>query len=259
METELGSAAKRHAKGCGHYRDFGVFDRHGRLLEGLDHHGDVIIGAFGQGHGHHHEIGADREVDALVGDDQAHAFLFRPLDRLMGHGQDVAADGVHLGMELEAEDAVAKVNDRAVGILLHHLAGLLEDLETNLTRLDRHRNVGFTQQIVVFFFALLVEAVEGLYALQGLGHLDAVFFRPFNEILYADGIEHLERTDLPVEAPAHGVVDIDDVIGDFWDAVHGIDEGVADGLPGELGALVAGANYHLDLLAGIVDLLDGLG
>ena len=50
----------------------------------------------------------------------------------------------------------------------------------------------------------------------------------------ADGIEHLERTDLPVEAPAHGVVDIDHVVGDLGDAVDRIDQGVADALPGEL-------------------------
>ena len=79
MQAEFGPAAKRHAKGCGNHRHFGVFHRHGRLLEGLDHHGDIVIGAFGQGHGHHHQIGADREVDALVADNQADTFALPPV------------------------------------------------------------------------------------------------------------------------------------------------------------------------------------
>ncbi|EKD39983.1 MAG: hypothetical protein ACD_75C00218G0001 [uncultured bacterium] len=258
MEAELGPAAQGHAKGRGNHRHLGVFDRHGRLLEGLHHHGDIVVGAFGKRHGHHHQVGTDREIHALVANHQADTLLFRPLDRLVGHRQDVAADRVHLRMELETEDAVAQVDNRTAGVFLDDFAGLLENLQANFAGFDRHRHVTLFQDIEVLLAALLVVTIESFDALQRLRHLDAVFLRSFDEGLDADGIEHLERTDFPVEAPAHGVVDIDHIVGDLGNPVDGIDEGVADTFPGELGPFIACADHHLHFLTRAVDLLDHL-
>src|SRR3546814_10425205 len=59
------------------------------------------------------DIGADRKIIGLVVDDEAlHAFP-DDVDRLADHGEAVGVEGVHLGMEFQAGDAVADVPQRS--------------------------------------------------------------------------------------------------------------------------------------------------
>ena len=135
-------------KGAAHHRHLGIFYRHGRFLEGPDGHIDIVIGPLGERHRNHHKVGADRKIGAMVADDQTDALFFGTFDGLMGHGQDIAADGVHLGVELETEDTVAQINDRTVGVLLDNLAGFFEDLQLDLPFFDRNREVFFLYEII---------------------------------------------------------------------------------------------------------------
>ena len=71
-----------------------------------------------------------------LADHQPHSLGLGPLHRPVDHGQHVAADGVHLGVELQAEDAVAQVDDRGAGVPLHLGPALLEEQEVDAARRD---------------------------------------------------------------------------------------------------------------------------
>ncbi len=106
--------------GGGHHRYLRVLDRHHRLLEVFDRQRDLVIGPFGDGHGNEHQVGARGKHRPFVRDDEPHAVLLRPLDCLVDHGKDIVSDGVHLGVEFEAEDSVPQVEHRGSAVLLHH-------------------------------------------------------------------------------------------------------------------------------------------
>ena len=64
---------------------------------------------------HQHEIGADAEILAVVGDDHRLEIPRRLLDAGVDHGHRVVADRVHLAVELQAEHAVSQIDQRSAG------------------------------------------------------------------------------------------------------------------------------------------------
>ena len=49
----------------------------------------------------------------------------------MNHGDEVGADGVHLGVKFAAEHAVAEVDQAGAGISLDFLAGIFQRFQKN--------------------------------------------------------------------------------------------------------------------------------
>ena len=66
-------------------------------------------------------VGDDERVEVIAGAARLQGLRDKP--------DDVAADRVHLGMEFDAGDAVAQVDQRRAGILLDHAVGFLRDLD----------------------------------------------------------------------------------------------------------------------------------
>ena len=86
------------------------------------HHGNILIGAFGNGHGKQHEVGAHRKVRRLVAHHQTDPLMFGPRYRLVGHAQGIGADGIHLRVKAQAEHPVTQIDYRRSAVALHHLA-----------------------------------------------------------------------------------------------------------------------------------------
>src|SRR6266567_2285652 len=90
-----------------------------RELNGLRHPLELADGEvhlvplfFLDAHEQQHEIGADREIRGIVGDDEgveAVAGAAR-LERLRNQRDDVSAQRVHLAVELQAGHAVAEID-----------------------------------------------------------------------------------------------------------------------------------------------------
>ncbi len=76
-----------------------------------------------------HEIGADGKIHGLVGDDHGVEIGVQALDAGLDHGGDVVADGVHLGVEFAAENAVAEIDEAGAGIARDFLGAILERFE----------------------------------------------------------------------------------------------------------------------------------
>ena len=82
-------------------------------------------------HQHQHQIRADAEVLSLIANHQTNEILFNFRQRLLDHLQRVTADGIHLGMELEARDAIAQIHEACARIAAHDLAGLVQARKMN--------------------------------------------------------------------------------------------------------------------------------
>ena len=79
-----------------------------------------------------HEVGADGEVGGVAGDDEGFEvgdLLAGGLEGLGDEGDDVVAEGVHLGVQFDGGDAVAEVDDGGSGVLLDDAVGLFDDGE----------------------------------------------------------------------------------------------------------------------------------
>ena len=76
--------------------------------------------AFLRGQQHHHQIRADAEVLAFVRDDHGVEILFGFLQAGVQHADVVLAERVHLAVELDAQHAIAQIDQRRAGVLLHH-------------------------------------------------------------------------------------------------------------------------------------------
>ena len=103
-------------------RHVAVAQRHRRLLEGADHQVELVEVAFLRFEQDQHQVGAGREVRRVVADDQRLPVLRRFLDAGLQHLHGVAADRVHLRVELDGEHAVAEIDEAGAGVLPHDAA-----------------------------------------------------------------------------------------------------------------------------------------
>src|SRR5437660_6634466 len=102
--------------------------------------------------------------------------------------------------------------------------------------------------------------VEGLLAgreaLFGQRRDRALLLLPLlRDLLDSDGVPELEDSALPVEAPLHGVVDRDDIVRYFGDAIGGVVKGIAEDFSVELAGAVGRLEEHGDPLAGVLYVL----
>ena len=139
VQRNFRAAAERQAGRRGDDRNGAVAQRHGRLLERADHHVELVPVAFLRLEQDEHQVRAGGEIRRVVADDQRLAALGGFLHAGLQHLDGVAADGVHLRMELDRDDAVAKVDEARAGVLLDDAALFLrraEDLQVGRGRLD---------------------------------------------------------------------------------------------------------------------------
>ena len=126
-EGDFDASSEAHAVGRDDHRAGTELDGLGHVLELLDGHLDLVPLLFLDGEEQLHEVRADGEVGRVAGDDEGGEVgdrLGRRLERLGDEGNDVAAQGVHLGVQLDGGDAVAKIDQRGSGVLLDHAVGL---------------------------------------------------------------------------------------------------------------------------------------
>jgi len=118
MQRRLAAAAERHPEGCGDNRPGRVLDGHVDALEGSHGKINFIPVAFLGGDEQEHEVGADGEVRRLVPDDQPAEIFFQLFKTGVQNMNNVRADGVHLGVILDARHPIAQVDQTGAGIAL---------------------------------------------------------------------------------------------------------------------------------------------
>ncbi len=129
MKGDFRAAAEAHAEGRDHDGLERELDGLRHVLELTDGHVNFVPLLFLHPHQQHHDVGADGEVSGIVGDDEGveRVACAAGLQRLGDERDDVAAERVHLGVELDAADAVAEIDERSACVLLDHSVGFLGD------------------------------------------------------------------------------------------------------------------------------------
>ncbi len=129
VKSDLGATAEAHAV----WRDD---DGAGQNLmawvmfwNGADGDFDLVPLLFLDGEEELHKVSADGEVGGVAGDDEGFEVADGVRGRFEGLGDerdDVAAEGVHLGVELDGSDAVPEVDERGAGVLFDDAVRFLE-------------------------------------------------------------------------------------------------------------------------------------
>ena len=117
MQGHLASTTQRESVRSYHYRDRRKAHSGGHLLEHTDGHVQFIEFLFNGQHEHHGDVGSCTEVGCVVTDHQSAVVLLCNSDALIDRFNDLSTDHVHLGMELQVEDAIADVVQGSTGIL----------------------------------------------------------------------------------------------------------------------------------------------
>jgi len=231
MKGDLRAAPEAHAEGRDDHGLKRELDGLGHVLELADGHVDLVPLLFLNAHEQHHDVGADGEVGGVVGDDEGVEVIASAagLEGLGDEGDDVATERVHLGVELDAADAVAEVDERGARVLLDHSVGFLGDGDGPDSGGNFLRLVvgGGDVEILAATGGLGVVGVPGRPAraeqlLNVGGDRTAFLLHALDGLGDAAGVPKLERAHLPVEAGLHRLVDFDDGVGDFGDAVGGV-------------------------------------
>jgi hypothetical protein len=87
------------------------------------------------------------------------------------------------------------------------------------------------------------------------GRFDAVGLHLVDDLFDAEHVPGLERPEVPVVAPAQGVVDVDDGVRDLAETVRGVGQSVPHQPPRELAGAVVGEGHVLQALLDVVGLL----
>ncbi len=129
VEGDLGAAAEAHAVGRDDDGARAELDGLGHVLEGADGEVDFVPLLVLDGEEELHEVGADGEVGGVAGDDEGFEvgdLLAGGLEGLGDERDDVVAEGVHLGVELDGGYAVADVDDGGSGVFLDDAFGFFD-------------------------------------------------------------------------------------------------------------------------------------
>ncbi len=197
-------------------------------------------------------------------DDEAAEIAFADL-HAFGHDlDDVFVDRVHSrlegGVEFDAGDAVAEIDQRRALVGVDDLFLVpfeLGEEDEGLGTRSRRRSPCFRVVVLASGGRLDVEALvaRGKHVGDPRRRFDAVRFHFFDDLLHPEDVPGLEGSEIPVVAPAQGVVDIDDGVGDLSEAVRAVGQGVAHQPPGELPGTVVGEDHVLEALLDVVGLL----
>ena len=148
------------------------------------------------------------------------------LESLRDEANDVGAERVHLGVKLDAGHAIAEIDQRGAGVFLDHAIGFFGDFNRPDAGWDLNRFPVPGSQIPVFASGRRfgIVGVPGFLACReqfldvGRDRL-AFFFHARDRCCDAGRVPEFERSHFPVEAEAHGAVDLDNGVGNLGDAI----------------------------------------
>ena len=158
----------------------------------------------------------------------------------MQHLDGVAADGVHLRVELDGEHAVAEIDEARPRIPADHALPIFRGLQ-NLQAFARRRQRAVTEAV-----APRSQDVGDERGQIGLADC-------FGHFANADRVPDFERAELPAESPLHRPVDVVYRVGDGGCDARSVEERRAKRGAQESAHLVAAQEQRLDPFAGIVD------
>ena len=159
MQQDFAATAERHAGRRADDRERRVLERLEDLLAAGDELLDLTPGCDVGGEDGEPEVGADREIPALVVDDERPVFFVDEGDGFPEKRDDLIVERVALARELEAQHAVADIPDRGRAVLQHRLRRALDVRE--------HQHAFRPLQVVIGAVGAEVLAAAGFETVKG--------------------------------------------------------------------------------------------
>ncbi len=214
-KNNLTTAAQSHTGRRGHNRERCVFQLHqgilpfrDRVFDNRPHSG--IRRKQGKPH-----IGTNGEVIAVMTNDKCLEAFFIQFGGLTQHGNDILVNGIHLGVKLKTGNAVAKIPDAGTFIGHKRLVAALDVSQGPGAIRDRDNGILALNRHVESIFALfLVKRTIPDFFQEGRNR-HTVCFETLDKILNAKLIELFKRSIFPGITGLHGIIDRDNIIGDF--------------------------------------------
>src|SRR5579884_2293308 len=243
VQADFTTTAEGHALRGGNNRLFRVLDGEIGVLKLLHGHVEFIPFLFLGGNEDQQEVGANREVDGLIGDDHGIEIGFKAFKAFMKHGDEVGADGVHLGVEFAADNAVAEINETSARIALDFAASLLERFENDNAGRFFDSSASARSEVEdrsdALFGFIETLAATGKNFFNDRRKSSALLLNLRREGRDADGVDEFEGAKFPGKPPAHGTIDVNNVIGNLRDAASGIEAHFGKCAPEKLLSFVA--------------------
>ncbi len=198
---------------------------------------------FLRGDQHQHQIRAHRKIHRLIGDDHGVEVGFQPFQPFVHHGDQVRADGVHLGVKFAANHAVSEVNQACSGVPLDFAAGFFQRFQKDdaFRLFDSLRSGGADIKNGGRAFLRLVKPLAAAREdfFNDRWKRPGFFLYLPRERFHSDRVYQFEWPELPAEPPAQGAIHIHNVFGYFRNTARRIQAHLGKPAPDELLGLVA--------------------
>ncbi len=234
-EHELRPAAECAAAWRDDDRDRHVPDRLGGRLEAPHDPVELAPLALLGFEEHERQVRAGAEVRRGRADDEAVILARGQLHRPLDHRDRVESDDVQLAVELQAQDAVAQVEDGGCRVRREHRPPGGREVEGAGARIDR-------------LVPVRAEAPRPAVSVCRLRPVDLGQERRRG---IAQGVHELEGPEVPAEAPAHGGVDVVHALRDLRPDAGGIGQVGGQRSTEELAGGVLGGQQGAHALRGI--------
>ena len=157
-------------------------------------------------------------------------------------------------MKFEAQYAIAQVDQACALIRAQFLALRFQVGQRDGIGVSRKRPVRLRAQVVVTDLATVLILIErrvaaGQHLLDPRRDGGTVIFYALHGSGHAERIPDFKRAQLPLEAPLHGVINLEKLIRDFGHAPRGIRHAERERMPQELAGAVLGIDEHFQALA----------
>ena len=168
---------------------------------------------------HHHQVDAGAEKLSFVGDDEGFVLRFGFRHRLADHAEHIRVERIRLGVELEASDAIAQIEQACARIRAQNVAAPPHLRQPKRSGSIRQGLLRGRSRVEIGSRAVLL-AIEGLAGRRQ----DIVDKRrnvlpgrlsEFRGLLDTQQIPCIEYSKRPVEAGPHCGVHAGDIIGNF--------------------------------------------
>ena len=221
-----------------------------------------VFAFFGQG-GHEGQISAGGKraghAAGLVADDKAHAVGIHVIRAFAHELNDLAVEGVHLGVKFAAEHAVADVHQGCGFAGFDDLARSFQGCQGDDILADLDVLVGSGGKIIILDlagFGFIECGMAGCDHFFDCGrNLKTVFFHFGNGFDQSDGIPGFKRAHGEIIAPFHGVIDFNDGVGNFRNPVGRINQVVGKDFPGIAGAFVIAVQHGFHFIGRVLAFL----
>ena len=243
VERHLCAAAERQAKRSNHYRTRAKLDRLRHLLKRRDVGIDLVPLLVLRRQQPLHQVCARRKIRGVVRDHKSAKLPYRLRIRaevLTHEAHDVAAQRVHLGVELDASDPVSHIDQGRTWILPHHTTRPLRPGESDDRARRFDRNISSGARIENFRPAVAMPSLptSGQQPFKSRRQRHPMRPHPLRRCANSRRVPHLERPQLPVEARPHRAIDVRHAVADLAHAVRRVQPQLRQNRPVERRRLV---------------------